>query len=156
MRNFFPWLAISFIVIVLDQVTKFWISHTLQFGESLPFTPFFNLVLAYNTGAAFNFLAHAGGWQKIFFIAIAVVASVIIFQLLRKHYQERQFSFALSLILGGALGNLIDRILLGHVIDFLDFYAYGYHFPAFNVADSAITVGAILLVLDSLKKPVVK
>ena len=156
MRSPYPWLAISLVVIVLDQVTKYGISHSLMFGESIPIAPFFNLVLAYNTGAAFSFLAGAGGWQRIFFMAIAVVACVIILNLLRKHYQERWFSLALSLILGGALGNLIDRILLGHVVDFLDFYVANYHWPAFNVADSAITLGAVLLILDSLKKPAVK
>jgi len=153
MRNFYSWLAVSLVVIVLDQVTKFGISHTLAYGESVPLMPFFNLVLAYNTGAAFNFLANAGGWQRLFFTAIAVVASAVIIYLLRKHHRQTLFSFALCLILGGALGNLIDRILLGHVVDFLDFYVAGYHWPAFNVADSAITVGAALLVWDGFRKP---
>lgn len=153
MRNPYPWFLISIVVIVLDQVSKYAITQSLALGDGIAMTSFFNLVLAYNTGAAFSFLAHAGGWQKIFFVGIAVIASVVMFYLLRKHHQERLFSFAISLILGGALGNLIDRILLGHVVDFLDFYAAGYHFPAFNVADSAITVGAALLIWDSFKKP---
>ena len=153
MRNFYSWLAVSLVVIVMDQVTKFGITHALAYGESVPLLPFFNLVLAYNTGAAFSFLASAGGWQRFFFTAIAVVASVVIIFLLRKHRQKMLFSLALSLILGGALGNLIDRILLGYVVDFLDVYVAGYHWPAFNVADSAITVGAALLVWDGFRKP---
>ncbi len=156
MRNPTPWLLISIVVIVLDQVSKYAITQSFTLGEGVAITSFFNLVLAYNTGAAFSFLANAGGWQKIFFAGIAVVASVVMFYLLRKHHQERLFSFAISLILGGAVGNLIDRVVLGHVVDFLDFYAAGYHFPAFNVADSAITVGAALLIWDSFKKPVDK
>jgi len=115
--------------------------------------PSFNLVLAHNTGAAFSFLAGAGGWQRGFFSVIAVVAAGVIVHLLRKHHEEKIFSLALALILGGALGNLIDRILLGHVVDFLDFYVQGYHWPAFNVADMAITGGAGLLIWGSLKKP---
>lgn len=156
MRNPTPWLLISIVVIVLDQVSKYAITQSFTLGEGVAITSFFNLVLAYNTGAAFSFLANAGGWQKIFFAGIAVVASVVMFYLLRKHHQERLFSFAISLILGGAVGNLIDRVVLGHVVDFLDFYAAGYHFPAFNVADSAITAGAALLIWDSFKKPVHK
>ncbi|TCV88960.1 signal peptidase II [Sulfurirhabdus autotrophica] len=156
MRNPTPWFLISVVIIVLDQVSKYAITQSFALGEGVAITSFFNLVLAYNTGAAFSFLANAGGWQKVFFAGIAVVASVVMFYLLHKHYQERLFSFAISLILGGAVGNLIDRVVLGHVVDFLDFYAAGYHFPAFNVADSAITVGAALLIWDSFKKPVDK
>jgi len=151
MRNIKSWLLISLVLIVLDQLTKLWIVGAFQYGESLPLTSFFNLVHARNSGAAFSFLAGAGGWQRFFFIGIAFVASFLIVHLLRKHAQERGFCFALSLILGGALGNLIDRVRFGYVIDFLDFYYAGYHFPAFNVADSAITVGAALLIWDSLK-----
>lgn len=151
MRNIKSWLLISLVLIVLDQLTKLWIVGVFQYGEGLPLTPFFNLVHARNSGAAFSFLAGAGGWQRFFFIGIALVASFLIIYLLRKHAQERWFCFALSLILGGALGNLIDRVRFGYVIDFLDFYYAGYHFPAFNVADSAITVGAGLLIWDSLK-----
>ncbi|MCL4471388.1 MAG: signal peptidase II [Gammaproteobacteria bacterium] len=147
------WLGISAAVVVLDQLTKHWVSNAFAFGEILPVTGYFNLVLAHNTGAAFSFLAAAGGWQRGFFIGIAVLAAVIIIHLLRKHHGQTVFSLALALILGGALGNLIDRILLGHVVDFLDFYVQGWHWPAFNVADMAITSGAALLVLDSLKKP---
>ena len=149
--NIKPYLGISLLVIVLDQISKLWILAKFQYGDSLPLTSFFNLVHARNTGAAFSFLAGQGGWQRFFFIGIALGASVLIVYLMRKHAQERGFCFALSLILGGALGNLIDRVRFGYVVDFLDFYAAGTHFPAFNVADSAITVGAALLIWDSLK-----
>ena len=153
MRSGWGWLALSAVVIALDQLTKQWVSQSLAFGEAIPVMPSFNLVLAHNTGAAFSFLAGAGGWQRGFFSVIAVVAAAVIVHLLRKHHEEKIFSLALALILGGALGNLIDRILLGHVVDFLDFYVQGYHWPAFNVADMAITGGAGLLIWGSLKKP---
>lgn len=151
MLNIKPWLGISLFVIVLDQLTKLWVVDVFQYGESLPLLSFFNLVYARNSGAAFSFLAGADGWQRFFFIGIAAVASIVIVYLLRKHAQERWFCFALSLILGGALGNVIDRIQYGYVVDFLDFYYAAYHFPAFNVADSAITVGAALLIWDSFR-----
>lgn len=156
MRSWASWLIISMVVIALDQSTKYGITQSFILGESLPVTSFFNLVLAYNTGAAFNLFAQASGWQHAFFVTIASGASVLIIYLLRKHAQQVLFSFALSLILGGALGNLIDRILFGHVVDFLDFHYGNYHWPAFNVADSAITGGALLLVWDSFRKPAVK
>ncbi len=114
-------------------------------------TPFFNLVLVYNTGAAFSFLAGAGGWQRWFFMAVSVVVSVAIVFMLRKHERERFLSFALALVLGGALGNLYDRVMLGEVVDFVQLHAAGYYWPAFNVADSAISVGVVLLVWDSLR-----
>jgi len=113
--------------------------------------PFFNLVLAHNRGAAFSFLADAGGWQRVLFIGIAVAATAAILFLLAGHSSERLFSAGLALILGGALGNLWDRVALGHVVDFLDFHAFGWHFWAFNLADSTITVGAALLILDGLR-----
>lgn len=149
--NIKHWFGLSMLIIVLDQLTKWWLADALQYGESLPLTSFFNLVHAHNSGAAFSFLAGEGGWQRFFFIGIALAASMLMIHLLRKHAQERVFCFALSLILGGALGNLIDRVRFGYVIDFLDFYYAGYHFPAFNVADSAISVGAALLIWDSLR-----
>jgi signal peptidase II len=152
MLSLMRWLLISFAVIVLDQLTKFWIAGAFHYGDSLPLLSFFNLVHAHNTGAAFSFLAGEAGWQRFFFIGIALAASVLIVYLLKKHAAERWFCVALSLILGGALGNVIDRVRLGYVIDFLDFYYASWHFPAFNVADSAITVGAALLILDSLRK----
>nr|PZN00834.1 MAG: signal peptidase II [Pseudomonadota bacterium] len=145
------WLALAAAVAVADQLTKWWIEAVLEPGERITVAPFFDLVLAFNRGAAFSFLADASGWQRVFFIAVAVVASAVILYLLRKHQGERLFSFGLALILGGALGNLWDRLVLGHVVDFLLLHAYGYHWPAFNLADSAITLGAGLLIYDSFR-----
>ena len=153
MRNWYSWLLVSLVVIVLDQTTKHAITNTLVFGESRELTGFFNLVLAYNKGAAFSLFASASGWQRAFFMAVASVASAVIIYLLRKHAGQALFSLALSLVLGGALGNLWDRTVLGHVVDFLDFHYAGYHWPAFNVADCAITIGVVFLLWDSLKKP---
>ena len=147
------WLALSAIVIGLDQLTKSWITSGFQLGDSITITSFFNLVLAYNTGAAFSFLAGAGGWQRVFFIAIAAVASIVIVYLMRKPQNHTLMNAALALILGGAIGNVIDRVRLGHVVDFIQVHGAGYYFPAFNVADSAITVGAALLIWDSFRKP---
>lgn len=154
MPSWLRWLGLSAVVIVLDQITKHWITSAFQLGDSITVTSFFNLVLAYNTGAAFSFLAGAGGWQRAFFIAIAAVASALLIYLLRKPHNHRLLNLALALILGGAIGNLIDRIRLGHVVDFVQVHGGGYFFPAFNVADSAITVGAALLIWDSFRKPV--
>ncbi|HWI13009.1 MAG TPA: signal peptidase II [Burkholderiales bacterium] len=145
------WLALSLVVIAADQATKYIVMHELALHERVTVTSFFNLVYVYNRGAAFSFLAGASGWQREFFIGIAFAASAWVIYLLRKHTREALFSFSLSLILGGALGNVIDRLLYGAVVDFLDFHAYGYHWPAFNVADSAITCGAVLLVWDSIR-----
>jgi len=148
------WLGLSALVIFLDQFTKLWVSRSFAYGENLAVTEFFNLVLVHNRGAAFSFLSGAGGWQRWFFSVIAVLASGWMIWLLRKHRQDPFFCFALSLILGGALGNLIDRVAYGYVVDFLDFYWQMYHFPAFNVADSAVTCGAALLIWDGFtKKP---
>lgn len=146
-----PWLVLAAAIAFADQATKLWIEALLEPGENMTITPFFDLVLVFNRGAAFSFLADAGGWQRAFFIVIAVVASAIIVHLLRKHLGERLFSLGLALILGGALGNLWDRVALGHVVDFLLLHAYGYHWPAFNLADSAITAGAALLIYDSFR-----
>lgn len=146
------WLSLSALIIVLDQMSKMWISSHFIYGESLRVTDFFNLVLAHNSGAAFSFLNDAGGWQRWLFSVIAVVAAVWIVRLLRQHAAETLFCLALTLVLGGALGNLVDRVAYGYVVDFLDFYWGNAHFPAFNVADSAISVGAALLFLDSFKK----
>jgi len=146
-----PWLAIAALVVIADQASKCAISASLRLGEIREITGFFNLVLAHNRGAAFSFLSDAGGWQRLLFIGIAVAATAFIVVMLARHSSERLFSVGLALILGGALGNLWDRIALGHVVDFLDFHALGWHFWAFNLADSAITVGAGLLILDSLR-----
>ena len=145
------WLSLAGLIIVFDQITKLWISSLFIYGESLRVTSFFNLVLAHNSGAAFSFLNDAGGWQRWMFSVIALVAAVWIVRLLSRHVQQKMFCLALALVLGGALGNLIDRVAYGYVVDFLDFYWADYHFPAFNVADSAISVGAALLLLDSFK-----
>jgi signal peptidase II len=142
-------LILALVVLVLDFVTKRWVESGLFYGEQIPVTSFFNLVLTYNAGAAFSFLSDAAGWQRWFFSSIAGGASIMIIYLLRKHEADKLFCTALSLILGGAVGNLWDRIMLGHVVDFLDFYIGTYHWPAFNVADSAIFLGAMLLILQS-------
>ena len=145
-----PWLGLALAIIVLDQLTKWWVSATLDYQEAIPVLPFFSLVRVHNTGAAFSFLADAGGWQRWFFIAVGVVATVIIVRLLKRHAREPRLAFSLALVLGGALGNVIDRAVLGHVVDFLHIHYQGFSWPVFNVADSAISVGAALLIWDSL------
>lgn len=149
-RGLAPWLLVAAVVAVLDQTTKAIVQAALQPGARIPVAPFLDLVLVFNTGAAFSILAGAGGWQRAFFIAIALAAAVLIVHLLRRHPDERLFCAGLALILGGALGNLWDRIVLGHVVDFVLLHAYGWHWPAFNVADSAITVGAAALIWDGV------
>ena len=144
-------LTLALIVLVLDLVSKHWVVSILLHGQQIPLTNFFNLVLTYNAGAAFSFLSDASGWQRWFFSGIAAAASILIVYLLRKHAAEKLFCLALSLVLGGALGNLWDRITLGHVVDFLDFHVGGYHWPAFNVADSAIFLGAMFLIVESFR-----
>ncbi len=144
------WLGIALITLILDQLTKIAVVGAFQLGEALPITSFFNLVRVHNPGAAFSFLADAGGWQRWFFTGLGVIAAGVMVYLLRMHAGQTLFCLALSLLLGGAVGNVIDRLLYSHVIDFLDFYYGTWHFPAFNVADSAITVGAGLLILDEL------
>ncbi len=144
----FSWLAVF--VLVADQLSKLWAQRALVHGEVV-LTPFFNFALAYNTGAAFGFLSGASGWQNFFFVAVAIaVGAVIIVMLRRLKPGDTLVAAALWLILGGAIGNLADRLRLGHVVDFLDFHLGGWHFWTFNVADSAITIGAALLILDSL------
>jgi signal peptidase II len=144
------WLGIALVTLLLDQFTKIAVVGAFQLGEALPITSFFNLVRVHNPGAAFSFLADAGGWQRWFFTGLGVLAAGVMVFLLRMHAGQTLFCLALSLLLGGAIGNVIDRLLYSHVIDFLDFYYGTWHFPAFNVADSAITVGAGLLILDEL------
>mgnify|MGYP003503623009 FL=1 len=144
-------LGIAFFVLALDLVSKYWIESTLQFGEQIPVTSFFNLVLTYNPGAAFSFLSEQSGWQRWFLSGIASIAAIVIIFLLNKYQLEKLFCWALSLILGGAIGNQYDRIMLGHVIDFLDFYVGTYHWPAFNIADSAIFIGTALMIYDSFR-----
>jgi signal peptidase II len=153
------WLGIALVVLLADQFTKVLIVGSFQFGDSQTFTSFFNLVRVHNSGAAFSFLANAGGWQRWFFTGIGVLAAGFIVYLLRTHANQRLFCFALALILGGAIGNVIDRVLYGHVIDFLDFHwdwlaplFFEGHFPAFNIADSAISVGTLCLIVDELRR----
>lgn len=156
MMSLRKWLTLSAVVVALDLLTKQWVQSELAYGEHISLTSFFDLVLFYNEGAAFSFLAGAGGWQRLFFSAIALIASVVIINLLHKHQHQagqKLFCLGLSLILGGALGNLVDRLTLGHVVDFLFFHYEHYYWPAFNVADSAITCGVILLLWSSFKKP---
>ncbi|GAB3627803.1 peptidase A8 [Pandoraea terrae] len=147
-----PWLGIAIVAILLDQVTKLTVLKTFQYGEFRPLTSFFNLVLIFNKGAAFSFLAAAGGWQRWFFTVLGVVAAAVIVWLLKRHNGQKMFCLSLALILGGALGNVIDRVIYGHVVDFLDFHVGGWHWPAFNIADSCIVVGAMLLVIDELRR----
>jgi signal peptidase II len=178
MRKLAPWYALALLVVVLDQLTKYWVSASFDYGEARAITGSFSLVLTHNKGAAFSFLSSAAGWQRGFFIGIALIAVVVISALLVRHVGDRLFCLALALILGGAIGNVLDRIALGYVVDFLDFYvagchrlrsdfdriALGYvfdflelhifpgcHWPAFNLADSAITTGAVLLIVDSFR-----
>lgn len=151
------WLALATVVILADQVTKTLIVGWFQLGDSRPVTDFFNLVRAHNPGAAFSFLANASGWQRWFFTGLGLVVSAFIIWMIRSNPHQKLFCFAVSMIMGGALGNVIDRLLHGHVIDFLqfrfDFLAPlfpGGYFPSFNIADSAITLGAICLILDEI------
>jgi signal peptidase II len=148
-----PWLGIAAIVILIDQVSKITITKTLSLGGEKAITSFFNLVLIWNPGAAFSFLGSASGWQRYLFTAIGIFAALFIVYLLKKHAGQRLFCWALALILGGALGNVIDRLMYGHVIDFLDFHLNGIgHFPAFNIADSGICIGAALFIIDELRR----
>ncbi len=144
------WLALALLVLVLDQLTKWLIVGQFVLGDSRPVTSFFNLVRAHNTGAAFSFLAQAGGWQRWLFTGIGIAASALMVWMLRAHPGQKLFGFAVACVLGGAIGNVVDRLVHGYVVDFLDVHWAGWHFPAFNVADSAITLGAACLLLDEL------
>jgi signal peptidase II len=146
-----PWLGLALIILIADQFTKVLILGYYKFGDSTYVTSFFNIVRAHNTGAAFSFLAAASGWQRWLFTAIGIAATLFIIYLLRTHAGQKLFCFALACILGGAVGNVIDRLLHGYVVDFLQFHwQQRWYFPAFNVADAAITVGAAGLILDEL------
>ena len=156
-RGMLPWLGLAFILLLADQFTKVLIVGHYELGDSTPVTSFFNIVRVHNTGAAFSFLASAGGWQRWFLTALGIAAAGFILWMLRAHSSQRLFSFALACILAGAVGNVIDRLVHGHVVDFLDFHwpflagiFPGGHFPAFNIADAAITVGATALILDEI------
>lgn len=144
------WLGLSGLIIVLDQLTKHWIISALELGQRIELTSFFNLVFVFNPGAAFSFLSDAGGWQRWFFVVLALAVSGWLTLLIRQHASQRLLPLAAAMILGGALGNVIDRMRFGAVVDFLDVHAAGWHWPAFNVADSAISAGVVLLVLQQL------
>ena len=148
--GFAGWLSGAALIIIADQITKLWFDAHLGYGERWPVLPFFDFTLLYNTGAAFSFLAEGQGWQRWLFSAIALVAAALILHLLWRSPGQRLFCTALMCILGGAVGNLIDRLQHGHVIDFLLFYWQQWHFPAFNIADVGITIGALLLILDEI------
>lgn len=156
-KGMLVWLGLAFAILLMDQATKWWIVSVYRLGEGTPITPFFNIVRVHNHGAAFSFLAGAGGWQRWFFTAIGVGATVFIVWMLRSHHTQKLFAFSLACIMGGAVGNVIDRLVHGYVVDMLDFHGRwlepmfrGGHFPTFNLADSAITVGAIGLILDEI------
>ncbi|MCW8905598.1 signal peptidase II [Sedimenticola sp.] len=144
------WLWLSLVIVALDQVSKQLVESSLMVYETIPLLPFFNLTLAYNEGAAFSFLSDQGGWQRWFFALVAAVVVIVLVVWLSRLKHERLLAVSLSLVIGGALGNLLDRLLIGHVIDFLDFFYHSYHWPAFNVADIAITLGVVLMFVDAL------
>jgi signal peptidase II len=146
------WLGLALIVIVLDQFTKTLILGYFQLGDSRTVTSFFNVVRVHNTGAAFSFLAGAAGWQRWFFIGLGFVAAGFIVWMLRGHPTQKLFCFAVTMIMGGALGNVVDRLLHGYVVDFIQVHWSGWYFPSFNLADSAITLGAVLLIIDELRR----
>ena len=149
LKRVLPWFAVAAAIVAADRVTKLVMLEVFAPGERLQVTGFFNLVLVFNKGAAFSFLAGASGWQTPVFATISTLAAVILSVLIVRHPGNRLLCAALALMLGGALGNLWDRLEWGHVVDFLDVHAAGWHWPAFNVADSAITIGACLLILES-------
>ena len=149
--RFALWVLLGFLILSLDQGTKFWFEHEFAPGDVLPVCTGFNLVLAHNTGAAFSFLADAGGWQRWAFTALAAAVIAAMTVLLWRHNHVKLFSLSLTCIAAGAMGNMIDRAAYGFVVDFLDFYWQGWHWPAFNVADIAICLGAFFLILDELR-----
>lgn len=151
-RSIWPWLGVALLLFIADQFTKTLILGSYRLGDQTFITGFFNIVRAHNTGAAFSFLAGASGWQRWLFTGIGVAAALFIVWMLKAHAGQKLFSFAMACILGGAIGNVVDRVMHGYVVDFLDFHWGGRHFPAFNVADSAITIGAICLILDELRR----
>lgn len=153
MSSAWRWFALSAVLVAADQATKWLVLERFAPGARLELAPFLNLVLVFNPGAAFSFLAAAGGWQRPLLVAIALTAVVIVSVLIVRSPDRRLFCGSLALILAGAVGNLIDRLRYGHVVDFIDLHAAGWHWPAFNVADSAITIGAALLILDGFARP---
>jgi len=146
------WLGLALVVVLLDQFSKMLVIDAFKLNHSQPLTSWFNLVRVHNSGAAFSFLAGASGWQRWFFVGLGAVASGFIVWMLKKHPTQTLFCFAISMIMGGAIGNVVDRLLHGHVVDFIQLHYGGWYFPAFNLADSAITLGAICLVLDEIRR----
>jgi len=144
------WLGLALLVVVLDQLSKTLILGSFQLNDSRTITSWFNLVRVHNTGAAFSFLAGASGWQRWFFVGLGTAASAFIVWMLKKHPGQKLFCFAVTMIMGGAIGNVVDRLLHGYVVDFIQVHYGGWYFPSFNLADSAITLGAICLILDEL------
>jgi signal peptidase II len=149
-QRLLPWLGVALLIVAADQFSKIVIEHAFHLGEVRPVTTYFSLVLAHNRGAAFSMFDGGGGWQARVLTVVGITASLFILYLLARHGSQRLFSVALALILGGALGNVVDRLLYGHVVDFLLFHYRQWEFPAFNVADTSITCGAVLLILDEL------
>jgi signal peptidase II len=144
------WLGLSLVILILDQFTKVMVIGYYRLGDGSTVTSFFNVVRVHNEGAAFSFLAGASGWQRWLFTGVGVAAVMFILWMLRSHAGQRLFAFAMSCLLGGAIGNLVDRVVYGHVVDFLQFHYAGWYFPSFNIADSAITIGAGALILDEV------
>ncbi|MCM2253897.1 MAG: signal peptidase II [Ramlibacter sp.] len=151
-NNWLSWLGLALAILIADQFTKALIVGSYRLGDSTYITGFFNIVRAHNTGAAFSFLAGASGWQRWFFTALGIAAAIFITWMLRSHPGQKLFSFSLACILGGAIGNVVDRLLHGYVVDFIQVHWRGWYFPAFNVADGAITLGAACLILDELRR----
>ena len=155
--NLWLWLGLSLVIFLIDQYTKVLIVGSFQYGDNQTITSYFNLVRVHNTGVAFSFLASASGWQRWFFIGLGTVAAIFMLWMLKSHPSQKLFSFAIACILGGAVGNVVDRIIYGYVVDFLQFhwswleplFPSGF-FPSFNVADSAISLGAFCLILDEI------
>jgi signal peptidase II len=144
------WLGLALLVVVLDQLSKTLILGSFQLNDSHTVTSWFNLVRVHNTGAAFSFLAGASGWQRWFFVGLGTVASIFIVWMLKTHPGQKLFCFAVTMIMGGAIGNVVDRLLHGYVVDFIQVHYGGWYFPSFNLADSAITLGAVCLILDEI------
>lgn len=151
MPNVGRWYSLAGLIVLLDQFSKWLVLENIRFGETIYVAPFWNWVLAFNPGAAFSFLADQPGWQRWLFSALAIGVSAWIAIMLRQHPQQKLLSLALAMVMGGALGNVIDRIRFGAVVDFVQWHVAGYFWPAFNVADSAITIGAVLLVIEQLR-----
>lgn len=148
------YLLLALGILIADQITKWWAQMSLPMAQAIKVTDFLNWFLIYNPGAAFSFLSQADGWQRWFFTVIGIVAAVVIIWLLQKNTQDRPFCLALSLILGGAIGNVLDRLLYGAVVDFIDVHYQGWHWPAFNIADSAISIGATLIVINEIRRAI--